>query len=106
MGLELERGLEFFFSPKKTWNKVRLILFLYFLGCSFTSDAQRTFVALQFEGPMTQKSLNSVNEWEKYWKLFDDKYLFIYLHIYPSWGLTSVIRLLVVESCHYIYATP
>jgi hypothetical protein len=39
--------------------KLSLILFLCFLLCSFTyDDAQRTFVALQFMQPITQKSLN------------------------------------------------
>jgi hypothetical protein len=44
------------------------LLFLCFLCCSFTCDDQRTFVALQFAHPMTQKSLNLVKELEEYWK--------------------------------------
>jgi hypothetical protein len=34
MGLELEKGLQLFFQKNK--NKLSLILFLCFLGCSFT----------------------------------------------------------------------
>jgi len=52
MRLELEKGVELLFSKK---NEVSLVLFLYFLQCSFTSDAQRTFVTLQFAHPMTEK---------------------------------------------------
>jgi hypothetical protein len=74
MGLELERDLELFFQ--KNWSKLSLTLFLCFLRCSFTSDAERTFIALQFGGAMTQKLLNLVKEWQKYWKMFDDKYMF------------------------------
>ncbi len=33
-----------------------------FLHCSFTSHTKRTFVALQFADPMTQKSFNLVKE--------------------------------------------
>jgi hypothetical protein len=60
MGLELERDLELFFQ--KDGSKLSLTLFLCFLRCSFTSDAQRTFIALQFVGAMTQKLLNLVKE--------------------------------------------
>jgi hypothetical protein len=42
----------------------------------YSSDAQRTFVTLQFVHPMTLKSLNLAKEWGKYWKVFDDKYVF------------------------------
>jgi hypothetical protein len=63
IGLELERDLELFFL--KIWSKLSLILFFCFLHCSFTSKAQRTFVALQFVCPMTQKLLNLVKEWGK-----------------------------------------
>jgi hypothetical protein len=34
------------------------------------------FVTLQFTRPMTQKSLNLVKALRKYWKMFDDKYMF------------------------------
>jgi hypothetical protein len=40
--------------------------------CSLTSDTERTFVALQFAHPMTQKSINLVKEREKYLKMFGD----------------------------------
>jgi hypothetical protein len=46
------------------------------LGCSFTFDIQKTFVALQFATPMTQKSFNLVKELGKYWKMFNDKQVF------------------------------
>ncbi len=49
---------------------------LCFLHCSFAFDIQRTFVALQFAHPMTQKSLNSVEVWLKYWKVFENRYMF------------------------------
>jgi hypothetical protein len=54
MVLELERGLELFFSKKieASYHSSSCVL------CSFTSNIQRTFVALQFVCPMTQKSLN------------------------------------------------
>jgi hypothetical protein len=46
MRLELERVWSYFF---KTFEpKLSLILFLCFLCCSFTSDAQKTFVTHQF----------------------------------------------------------
>jgi hypothetical protein len=32
---------------------------------------------------MTQKSLNLVNEWGKYWKVFDDRYMFGDERLYP-----------------------
>jgi hypothetical protein len=33
---------------------------------------------------MTQKLLNLVNEWGKYWKVFDDRYMFSDEQFYPS----------------------
>jgi hypothetical protein len=72
-----QRGvcLELFFQKK--FNKLPLILFLCVLCVSsFTSDAKRTFVALQFVCPITQNPLNLVKEWGKYWKVFDERYLF------------------------------
>ncbi len=68
-GLELKSGLNFFFF-KKNWSKLSLILFLCFLSCSFTSDIERTFVALQFAHAMTQKSPNSIKEWGNHWKVY------------------------------------
>jgi hypothetical protein len=62
------------------------MLLLYF-------DAQRTSVALQFASPMTQKSLDLVKEWEKYWNVFNDKYVLmmgdstLYVHL---WNLIEV----------------
>jgi hypothetical protein len=32
---------------------------------------------------MTQKSFNLVNEWGKYWKVFDDRYMFGDERFYP-----------------------
>jgi hypothetical protein len=57
-------------NGKKTYPKctitslstLSLILFLCFLHCSFTSVTQKTFGALQFISPITQKSLNLVQE--------------------------------------------
>jgi len=63
-------------------NHYSLSLFLCFLCCSFISDAQRTFKVLQFAHSMTQKLLNLVKEWGKYCKMFNDKYVFAYQHIY------------------------
>ncbi len=60
MNLELEKSLELFFQTFE--SKLSLILFLCFLGCSFTSDAERTFGTLQFVHPMTQKLLKLINE--------------------------------------------
>jgi hypothetical protein len=55
-----------------------------FLHCSFTSKAPRTFVTLQFAGPMIQKLLNLVKEWGKYWTIFNDKYIFSDGWFYPT----------------------
>jgi hypothetical protein len=57
----------------KFWIKLSFILFLC---CSFTSNAQKTFVALHFVCPMMEKWLNLANELGKYWNVFDDKYMF------------------------------
>jgi hypothetical protein len=76
--LELMRGLGLF---QKTWNKLLLILFLCSLHCCLL-DSQRTFVTLQFELSMTQKLLNLLKEWVKYWIVFDDKYVFNYEQFY------------------------
>jgi hypothetical protein len=72
MGLKLERSLELFLQ--ENWSELSLILFLCFLNCSFTSDSQRTFIALQFATSNDTKiSQNSVNEWHNYWEMFGDK---------------------------------
>jgi hypothetical protein len=73
MGLKLEKGLELFFQKK--WKQISSLI-LSFLGFSFTFDAQRTFAALQFARPMTQKLLNLVKEWGKHWKVVGDMYMF------------------------------
>jgi hypothetical protein len=52
--------------------------------CSFTFDAQRTFVALLFAHPMTQKSLNLANESGKFWKVFNDEFMFSDVQFYPN----------------------
>jgi len=52
-GLKLERSLKLIFQ--KNWSKLSLILVLYFQHCFFKFDIQRSFVALQFIGPMTPK---------------------------------------------------
>jgi hypothetical protein len=81
MGVKLKKGLDLFFQM--FWSKPSLILFLYFfLCCSFMSDAQRTFLTLQFAHSMTQKSLNLIKERGKYWKMFDDMYMFDDEHSY------------------------
>jgi hypothetical protein len=41
-----------------------------------TSDTEKTFVALQFASPMTQKPLNLVKEQGKYEKMFSDRSVF------------------------------
>ncbi len=50
----------------------------------YSSDAQRTFVTLQFAHVMTLKSLNLAKESGEYWKVFDDKYVFSDGRYYPS----------------------
>jgi hypothetical protein len=90
MRLELERGLEQFFQ--KIWSKLWLVLVLCFLCYSFTSDTQRTFVSLQVVHPMTQKSLNSIKVWLKYWEVFDNRYVFDDRHTYPSTEVTTCSR--------------
>jgi hypothetical protein len=37
---------------------------------------KKSFVTLQFVRPMAQKSLNFIKEWGKYWKVFDNIYVF------------------------------
>jgi hypothetical protein len=77
MGLKLERALQLCFQ--KNWGKLSLIFFRVFCINPFTSDTQRTFVALKFGSPMTQKKmLTLVKEWQKYWILCkgDNKYMF------------------------------
>jgi hypothetical protein len=74
IGLELlERDLELYLQ--KNWSKLSFILFMCFLQCCFTFDTEGTFVAFQLTCSITQKLLNLVNEWEKYFKMFDDKYM-------------------------------
>ncbi len=78
------RGIQSHFF-QENWSKLSLILFLLcFLHCSSTFDTQRTFVTLQFTCPMTQKSLNLVKALRKYWKIFDDKYMFGDGWFYPK----------------------
>jgi hypothetical protein len=64
MRLELEKGVELFFSKKMNYhlsyscifcNAPLLLILKEHLKCSFTSNAQRTFVTLQFAHPMTEK---------------------------------------------------
>jgi hypothetical protein len=83
MRLGLEMGLQLFFQ--KNWSKLSFILITCFLCCSFTSDAQQTFVRYQFAHPMTQKLLNSTKELGKYWEMFDDRYMFGDGRFYPMW---------------------
>jgi hypothetical protein len=90
MRLELERGLEQFLQ--KIWSKLWLVLFLCFLCYSFTSDTQRTLVSLQVAHPMTQKSLNSIKVWLKYWEVFGNRYVFDDRHSYPSTEVTTFSR--------------
>jgi hypothetical protein len=66
---ETKEGSKIFFF------KLLFILFLCFLLCSFTFNTQSIFVTVQFAGPMTQKLLNLVKEWGKYWTIFNDKYI-------------------------------
>jgi len=65
---ELERGLELFLQNFE--SKLSLFLLLCFFLCSFTCGAERTFVALQFACPTTQKSVNLIKERVR--KMFDD----------------------------------
>jgi hypothetical protein len=75
MRLELEKGVELFFSKKINyhlssscifWNAPLLLMLKEHFECSFTSDAKRKFVTLQFAHPMTEKSLNLAEEVRKY----------------------------------------
>jgi len=92
MRLKLKWGIELFFQ--KIWSKLSLILFLCLLRCSFTSETQRKFVTLQFAHPMTQKSLNLIKQWVKYWKMFRDNYMFddgrFYLSPYPLYKFGTI----------------
>jgi hypothetical protein len=80
--LELERGVKLF--NFLFWSKLSLVLFFCFLYCSFIPSTQRIFVALQFVCPMTQNLLNLVNEWRKYWKMFDDGQFYPIINEYIS----------------------
>jgi len=75
MSLELEKGVELFFSKKTNYhlssscifcNAPLLLMLKEHLECSFTFDARRTFVTLQFVHPITEKSLNLVEEVRNY----------------------------------------
>jgi hypothetical protein len=62
MELELERDMELFFSNFFEANYHSFSSCAFHVAPSFSSDVQRTFVTLQFANPMTQKSLNLVQE--------------------------------------------
>jgi hypothetical protein len=75
MQLELKKGLELIFQNFETNYQLIVILPSCILCVApFTSDSQRTFVTLQFALWMTQQSLNLIQEWEEYWKVFGDRY--------------------------------
>jgi hypothetical protein len=62
-GLKLKRGLKNIFFKKIEANYCSSSSYVFCIApCSFTFNTQRTFVALQFAGPMTQKLLNLVRE--------------------------------------------
>jgi hypothetical protein len=65
--LELEKGLEL----ENFESKLSLFLLLHFLLCSFTCGTERTFVALQFACPTTQKTVNLIKERAR--KMFNDR---------------------------------
>jgi hypothetical protein len=62
MRLKLERGLGFFFSKKLKQTITHPLSMFSALVLCFASDAQRTFVTLQFVHLMTPRLLNLVNE--------------------------------------------
>jgi hypothetical protein len=64
-----ERSKTIFSKKLKQIITLSLILFLCFLHCSFTSDTQRSFIALQFVHTMSQKSLNLAKELGKLLKI-------------------------------------
>jgi hypothetical protein len=68
--------LELFFQKEINELYHSSFFLVCFMCCSFTCDTERTFVSLQFACPLTQNSFNLVKEWGKYWKVFDDRYLF------------------------------
>jgi hypothetical protein len=74
MGLEQERALQqiFHFFLKQTIIHPLPILsmILLYLWC------WRNICGLPVSCAMTQNSLNLVNKWENYWKVFDDRYMF------------------------------
>ncbi len=55
-------------------------MFFSFWLCALNSDAQRTFVILQFVCPTTNRLLNFVKELGKYLKVFNNRYVF-----YEEW---------------------
>jgi len=60
MGLNLENGLELFFSKKLKQTSTHPSSCVF---CdSFTSDAQRLIIDLQVAHPVSQKSLNLIKE--------------------------------------------
>jgi hypothetical protein len=69
-GTRTKEGLEIFFQF--FWSKLSFIIFSCFMLSSFIFKVEFFFVALQFAYQMTQKSLNLVKEWGKYWKVFGD----------------------------------
>jgi len=75
MRFKLKRSSQLFFQ--NFWSKLSIIMILCFLWFSFISNVQRKFVALQFAWPMTQNLLNFDKELRKYWKMFDDRYMFM-----------------------------
>jgi hypothetical protein len=104
-GLKLETGTKIF--SQIFWSKLSLILFLCFLGCSFTADTQTLSVDLQFVHPMTHKSLNLVEEWKKYWKVLNDKYKFGDEQFYPTFYWTTLVDFgwfWVINSIHLVLA--
>jgi len=72
-------------EPRAIFSKFWIKLsFMLFLCCSYTSTAQRTFVALHFVCPMTEKWLTLANKLGKYWNVFDDNYMFGDGRFYPN----------------------
>jgi len=77
MGLELERDLELFFS-----KNLKLTMYdgssssCVFCVAPFLMTLKEHLQPSSFAHLMTQKSLNLVEEWGNYGKVFDERYVF------------------------------
>jgi hypothetical protein len=89
MGLELKRGFEVFFSKKLKQIIIHPLpmfstLFLYIWHW-------KNICSLLITHLMTQKSLNLTKNIGKYWKMFDDKYMFnVGISTLPTWPFQTL----------------